>query len=71
MPGLLAAGGLLGANVVACGDHLNDLGLFSIAERRIAPANAHSAILERADEVVRPNDEDGIVRYLLDHHGIR
>jgi 5-amino-6-(5-phospho-D-ribitylamino)uracil phosphatase len=71
VPGLLAAGGLLGASVVACGDHLNDLGLFSIADRRIAPANAHSAILERADEVVRPNDEDGIVRYLLDHHGIR
>lgn len=70
VPALLAAGGLAATNVIACGDHLNDLGLFSIAERSIAPANAHPAILERADEVVRPNDEDGIVRYLLDQHGI-
>lgn len=70
VPALLTASGMTGADVVACGDHLNDLGLFSVARHSIAPANAHPAVLERADEVVRPNDEDGIVRHLLEQHGI-
>jgi 5-amino-6-(5-phospho-D-ribitylamino)uracil phosphatase len=70
VPALLTAASMTGADVVACGDHLNDLGLFSVAKRSIAPANAHPTILGLADEVVRPNDEDGIVRHLLDHHGI-
>lgn len=68
---LLATGGLEGADVIACGDHLNDLGLFSVAAHRIAPANAHPEILRRADEVVGPNSEDGVVRHLLDRHGIQ
>jgi Cof subfamily protein (haloacid dehalogenase superfamily) len=68
VPALLAASGMAGADVIACGDHLNDLGLFSVAKRSIAPANAHPTILERADEVVRPHDEDGIVRHLLEQH---
>lgn len=65
---LLSACGAANAEVVACGDHLNDLGLFAIAARSIAPANAHPSVLEAATEVVASNDEDGIVRYLLDHH---
>lgn len=70
VPALLAASGMAGADVVACGDHLNDLGLFSVAKCSIAPANAHPAILELADEVVGSNGEDGVVRHLLDQHGI-
>lgn len=68
LPSLLSACEADGAEVVACGDHLNDLGLFAKATRSIAPANAHPAVLERATEVVGPNDDDGIVRYLLDRH---
>ena len=70
VPALLAACAMPGADVVACGDHLNDLGLLAVAARTIAPANAHPAILERADEVVPSNHEDGIVRHLLDRNGI-
>ncbi len=68
VPALLEACDAVGADVIACGDHLNDLGLFAVAERSIAPANAHPSVLEVATEVVASNDEDGIVRYLLDHH---
>jgi hydroxymethylpyrimidine pyrophosphatase-like HAD family hydrolase len=70
VPDLLGASGLTGADVIACGDHLNDLGLFAVAKRRIAPANAHPTILELADEVVGANADDGIVRHLLDRHSL-
>lgn len=68
IPALLAACGKVGANVIACGDHLNDLSMFAVATRSIAPANAHPEVLERATEIVGSNDEDGIVRYLMDDH---
>jgi Cof subfamily protein (haloacid dehalogenase superfamily) len=68
VPALLEACGFPGAEVVACGDHLNDLSLFAAAARSVAPANAHPAVLEAATEVVGSNEEDGIVRFLLDGH---
>lgn len=68
IPALLAACGSTGADVVACGDHLNDLSMFAVAAHSIAPANAHPEVLQSATEVVDSNDEDGIVRYLLDRH---
>lgn len=69
-PALLGACDAAGADIVACGDQLNDLGMFAVAKRGIAPANAHPEVRERATQVVGSNDEDGIVRYLLDHHGL-
>ncbi|HWC48150.1 MAG TPA: HAD family hydrolase [Solirubrobacterales bacterium] len=68
VPALLAACGAVGAEVVACGDHLNDLGLFAAAARSIAPSNAHPTVLARATVIVGSSDEDGIVRHLLDCH---
>ncbi len=65
---LLAACGNEDVDVVACGDHLNDLSMFAVATHSIAPANAHPEVLERATEIVRSNDEDGIVRHLLHRH---
>jgi 5-amino-6-(5-phospho-D-ribitylamino)uracil phosphatase len=69
VPALLAACDVPEAEVIACGDHLNDLSLFAAAARSVAPANAHPAVLEAATEVVAGNDEDGIVRYLLERCG--
>jgi Cof subfamily protein (haloacid dehalogenase superfamily) len=66
VPALLEACAIPNADVIACGDHLNDLGLFSAAAHSIAPANAHPTVLESATEIVGSNDEDGIVRHLLD-----
>ncbi len=68
VPALLEACGVGDATVIACGDHLNDLSLFAAAAHCVAPANAHPEVLEVASEVVGPNDEDGIVRYMLDRH---
>lgn len=70
IPALLEASGIAGVDVIACGDHLNDLSMFAVATRSIAPANAHPEILANATEVVGGNDEDGIVRYLLDRHDL-
>jgi Cof subfamily protein (haloacid dehalogenase superfamily) len=70
IPALLEACGSPGADVVACGDHLNDLSMFAVAAHSIAPANAHPEVLENATEVVRSNDDDGIVRRLLDRHSL-
>jgi Cof subfamily protein (haloacid dehalogenase superfamily) len=68
IPALLKACAIPDADVVACGDHLNDLGLFAAAMHSIAPANAHPTVLEIATEIVGANDEDGVVRHLLDRH---
>lgn len=66
---LLEACDAADAEVIVCGDHLNDLGLFAAAAHSIAPANAHPAVLERATEVVPSNNEDGVVRRLLERAG--
>lgn len=68
VPALLAACDAVDADVIACGDHLNDLGLFAAATHSIAPANAHPTVLASATEVVGSNEEDGVVRHLLDRH---
>jgi 5-amino-6-(5-phospho-D-ribitylamino)uracil phosphatase len=70
IPELLAACGNAGADVVACGDHLNDLSMFAVATHSIAPANAHPEVLEIATEIVGSSDEDGIVRHLLARNGL-
>lgn len=70
IPPLLAACESTGVDVVACGDHLNDLSMFAVAAHSIAPANAHREVLESATEVVGSNDEDGIVRHLLERHAL-
>jgi 5-amino-6-(5-phospho-D-ribitylamino)uracil phosphatase len=70
IPALLEASGNAGADVVVCGDHLNDLSMFAVAAHGIAPANAHPEVLEIATEVVGANDEDGVVRHLLGRHGL-
>ncbi|WP_405787173.1 HAD family hydrolase [Streptomyces sp. NBC_00029] len=58
--------GLTDARLTVYGDHLNDLPMFAVADRRVAPANAHPEVLARATTVTAGNDEDGIVRHLLD-----
>lgn len=69
IPALLeACGAAEEAMVVACGDHLNDLGMFQAAASSLAPSNAHPDVRASATEVVASNDEDGIVRHLLSRH---
>ncbi|GHG07259.1 HAD hydrolase family protein [Streptomyces zaomyceticus] len=63
---LAQTAGLGDARLTVYGDHLNDLPMFAVADRAVAPANAHPDVRARAAAVTAANDEDGVVRYLLD-----
>ena len=70
--GALEVKQLLGADrIVAFGDNLNDLPLFETADECYAVANAHPALKEKATGVIGANDEDAVVRFVLERHGIR
>lgn len=70
VPDILELSGLRGSTVIACGDHLNDLGMFAVADEAIAPANAHTLVLAAATTAVASNDEDGVIRWLLGRVGL-
>ncbi len=59
---------LLGCNkMVAFGDAINDLPLFSAADIGCAVANAMPELKEAATEVIASNEEDGVAQWLLAH----
>ncbi len=57
---LCARRGIAQAEVLACGDGLNDLPLLTWAGQGIAVANAHPAVLAAATAITATNDEDGV-----------
>jgi len=61
---ICAERGVAAADVVAFGDHLNDLPMLAWAGRGIAVANAHPDVIAAADEVTASNDEDGVAAVL-------
>lgn len=67
---LLELSGLRAATVIACGDHLNDLGMFAAADEAVAPANAYPSVLAAATSTAASNDDDGVVRWLLERAGL-
>ncbi|MBV8656794.1 MAG: HAD hydrolase family protein [Burkholderiales bacterium] len=50
--------------IIAFGDNLNDMGLFSAVGTRVAMGNAVDALKARADVVIGTNEEDAVARYL-------
>jgi Cof subfamily protein (haloacid dehalogenase superfamily) len=70
VPQFLKLTGLSGSTVLACGDHLNDLGMFAIADESVAPANAHPSVLAAATATAASNDEDGVLHWLLNRAGL-
>jgi hypothetical protein len=48
------------AEVVAFGDHLNDVPMLRWAGRSVAVANAQPAVLAAAEEVTASNEDDGV-----------
>jgi Cof subfamily protein (haloacid dehalogenase superfamily) len=52
------------AEVVAFGDHLNDVPILAWAGHAVAVANAHPDAVAAADEVTASNDEDGVALVL-------
>lgn len=53
--------------IVAFGDNVNDLPLFSIADRAIAVENAIPELKEHATDIIGPNTADSVAAYILDH----
>lgn len=63
---------MLGADkIVAFGDNLNDIPLIEAADEGYAVGNAHPQLKEKATGVIGSNDEDAVVRFVLERHGIR
>jgi len=56
--------GIAAADVVAFGDHLNDLPMLAWAGHGVAVANAHPDVIDAADEVTASNDDDGVALVL-------
>ena len=62
---------LLGADkIVAFGDNLNDIPLIEAADEGYAVGNAHPLLKEKATGVIGTNDEDAVMRFVLERHGI-
>ena len=54
--------------VVAFGDNLNDLPMFSRADIKVAVANARPEVIKAADFTAPPNTEDGVAEWLLENY---
>lgn len=54
--------------IVAFGDNHNDLPLFSVADLKIAVANATDEVKAAADIIIAANTEDGVAKYLLEEY---
>jgi Cof subfamily protein (haloacid dehalogenase superfamily) len=53
------------ADLVVFGDHWNDLPMFRLAGTSIAVANATEELKAHASLVIGPNEEDSVVKYLI------
>ncbi|WP_051229277.1 pyridoxal phosphatase [Paludibacterium yongneupense] len=56
--------GIAASEVIAFGDHLNDLSMLTYAGMGVAMGNAEQEVRDRADHVTASNDENGIAKAL-------
>jgi len=50
------------------GDHINDIRMFELAGRAVAVENADERTKAAADEIIGTNDDDSVVKYLLEEN---
>ena len=63
---------LTGADrIIAFGDNLNDIPLFSVADEAYAVSNAHSELKKIATGIIDSNDNDAVVRFIAEHSGVK
>jgi Cof subfamily protein (haloacid dehalogenase superfamily) len=48
------------------GDHINDIGMFKLAGTAVAVANAEPQVKALASDIIGSNNEDSVVRYLME-----
>lgn len=65
---LLDKAGLNPADLTVFGDHSNDIKMFKLAGTGIAVANATDELKQYATSIVGTNEEDSVVRYLMQEH---
>ena len=53
--------------LVAFGDGLNDIPLFTIADEKYAVSNAASELKDIATAIIESNDNDGVARWLIEN----
>ena len=56
------------ANLTVFGDHINDIKMFRLAIKAIAVANAELEVKAVADEIIGSNDDDAVVKYMLQEY---
>lgn len=52
-------------NLTVFGDHINDIKMLQLAGKGVTLANAESEVKAIADEIIGSNDDDAVVRYIL------
>jgi Cof subfamily protein (haloacid dehalogenase superfamily) len=52
-------------NLTVFGDHINDIKMFQLAGRAVAVANAEPEVKNHADEIIGSNEDDAVVKYIL------
>jgi Cof subfamily protein (haloacid dehalogenase superfamily) len=52
-------------NLTVFGDHINDIKMLQLAGKGVTVANAEPEVKAIADEVIGSNDDDAVVRYML------
>ena len=55
--------------VIGFGDNLNDLPMFAACDVRVAVENAASEVKAAADYICDTNDNDGVVKWILENYG--
>lgn len=58
--------GLAGAELIVFGDGGNDVDMFQMADRAIAVANATEELKSCATQIIGPNSEDSVVKFIRD-----
>lgn len=53
-------------NLIAIGDHVNDIDMFNSVGYKIAMGNAYDELKNKANFITKTNDEDGVM-YALEH----
>lgn len=53
--------------VTVFGDNLNDIPMMTVADRAVAVANAMPSVKAAAHEVIGPNTDDSVARYIQAH----
>lgn len=58
---------LVGADrVVAFGDNLNDIPMLRVADTSVAVENAHPQVKAMTDEIIGPNTDDAVIKYIAE-----